>query len=149
MEAELAALASSGATALIGLMVTDSWTHVKEGFARLFARDGTADGPLQELETSRIELVTAHLERDDGKAAAIEAHWHTRLNLLLRSDATAEDELRRLLDPLASRPAGSVYNLNSGDVHFGSIIQAGQISGAAFHTTPAPDEHISKRKSPK
>ncbi|MEV5754673.1 hypothetical protein AB0L00_43280 [Actinoallomurus sp. NPDC052308] len=146
MEAELAALATSGATALIGLMVSDSWTQMKEGFARLFAHGGAADGPLRELETSRIELLTAHLEDDHTKAAVIEADWRTRLGLLLGSDATAQDELRRLLDPLASRPAGPVYNVNSGDVQFGSIIQAGQISGTSVHITPTADEHIRRRE---
>jgi hypothetical protein len=146
MESELAALASSGATALIGLMVSDSWTQVKEAFARLFAHGGAADGPLRELETSRIELLTAHLEGDHAKAAVIEADWRTRLGLLLGSDATAEDELRRLLDPLACRLPGFVYNVNSGDVQFGSIIQAGQISGTSFHITPTTDERIGGRE---
>jgi hypothetical protein len=146
MEAELAALATSGATALIGLMVSDSWTQVKEGFARLFAHGGATDGPLRELEISRIELLTAHLKGDEAIAAAIEADWRTRLGLFLGSDATAEEELRRLLDPLAPRPAGPVYNVNSGDVQFGSIIQAGQISGRSVHSTPTADEHIRRRE---
>src|SRR5437879_5512911 len=98
MEAELAALASSGATALIGLMVSDSWAQVKDGFARMLARLAPDETPLEELETSRVELVTAHLEHDDTKTAAIESHWRARLEFLLRSDETAADELRRLLD---------------------------------------------------
>lgn len=146
MEAELAVLASSGATALVGLMVSDSWVQVKDGFARLFARLAAEEIPLEELETSRIELVTAHLERDNAKASAIEGRWRTQLELLLRLDATAEDELRRLLEAPASRSADSISNFNSGDVRFGSVIQAGHISGATFHIGPAPSEHIGNRE---
>jgi hypothetical protein len=139
MDAELAALASSGATALVGLMVSDSWTQVKEGFARLFARPA-GEIPPEELETARIELLTAHLESDHAKQAAIQDRWRTRLQELLRSDATARFELRHLLDTLTDRSANSISNFNSGDVRFGSVIQAGRISGAAFNTVPTPSE---------
>lgn len=135
MEAELAALASSGATSLIGLMVSDSWTQLRDRFARLFARSAATDAPLRELETSRIELVTAHLEHDDAKAATIEDHWRSRLESLLRTDATAEDELRHLLAQ-AYRSIDSIFNFNSGDAQVGSIVQAGHISGGYFHGTP-------------
>jgi hypothetical protein len=108
----------------------------------LFARSGTADGPLQELETSPIAIIS---------------NTTTRKQLPSRPTGApgwpfSYDQMRPprmncgLLDSLASRPAGSVYNANSGNVQFGSIIQAGQISGTQFHITPATDEHISKRE---
>jgi hypothetical protein len=149
MEAELAALASSGATALVGLMVSDSWAQVKDGFVRLLTRSAPAEAPLEDLETSRIELVTAHLAHDDTKAAAIEGHWRARLELLLCSDHTAADELRRLLDAPTRRPADSISNFNSGNAPFGSIIQAGHISGDTFHIAPASSEHIDKPDDPR
>jgi hypothetical protein len=144
MEAELAALASAGATTLIGLMLSDSWTHAKEGLARLFTRGGATDGTLRHLETSRAELVAASTTGDDVAAVAIEAEWRARLHHLLRSDPTVGEELRRLLEPSGSGSVGPVYNVNSGSVRFGSVIQAGQISGAAFHVMPAPDERESQ-----
>jgi hypothetical protein len=142
MEAELAALASSGATALVGLMVSDSWAQVKDGFVRLLARAAHAKDPLEELETSRIELVTAHLKHDDTKAATIESHWRARFESLLRSDQTATEELRRLIDAPPQRTAHSISNVNTGDAPFGSIIQAGHISGATFHIEPASGDHV-------
>lgn len=148
MEAELAALASSGANALVGLMVSDSWAQVKNGFVRLLARLAPAEAPLEELETSRIELATAHLEHDDTKAAIIETHWRARLESLLRSDQTAADELRRLIDAPPQRPADSISNFNTGETRFGSIIQAGNISGAIIHIAPTPGERISKPDDP-
>ncbi|MEO3822741.1 hypothetical protein [Actinomadura sp. B10D3] len=149
MEAELAALASSGATALVGLMISDSWAQVKGGFARMLARSAPAEAPLEELETSRTELVTAHLEHDDTKMAAIESHWRSRLELLLRSDETAADALRRLLPVPTPSPVKTISNFNSGDTHFGSIIQAGHISGATFHMPPTSGERIDKDDGPR
>lgn len=148
MEAELAALAGSGATTLVALMVSDSWTRAKDKFARLFARSTAADESLQDLDTSRVELITAHLERDDMKAAEIEAHWRQRLRLLLLSDPIARDELQQLIDPESCQiERTTVRNTNSGDVKFGSIIQSGQISGTVFHITPLPGQLNGERDS--
>ena len=143
MEAELAALASSGATALAGLMVSDAWTQFKDGFARLLSRLAAAEEPLEELERSRVELVTAHLEHDEAKVAAVESRWRARLERLLRTDATAADELRRLLAAAPRPPGTSIFNSNSGNAEYGSIIQAGYISGATFHTAPPFDQRTS------
>ncbi|GAA1788494.1 hypothetical protein [Actinomadura chokoriensis] len=149
MEAELAALASSGATALVGLMVSDSWARVKDGFARMLAKSAPAEAPLEELETSRVELVAAYLEHDDAKVAAIESHWRSRLEILLRSDETSVDALRRLLSAPTPSPVETISNFNSGDTQFGSIIQAGHISGATFHMAPTPGERIDKHDGPR
>ncbi|MEV4678091.1 MULTISPECIES: hypothetical protein [Actinomadura] len=144
MEAELAALASSGATALVGLMVSDSWARVKDGFARMLGKSAPAEAPLEELEISRVELVTACLEHDDAKVAAIESHWRSRLESLLRSDETAVDALRRLLSAPTPSPVETISNFISGDMQFGSIIQAGHISGATFHMAPTSGERLDK-----
>lgn len=143
MESELAALAKAGAATLVGLMVSDSWMQMKEGFARVFARGGMTDNALQHLETSRAELTAAQAKGDGLAAAAIEAQWRTRLHHLLRSDPAAGEDLRCLLHPPGTGPTGvngPVYNANSGRVRFGSVIQAGQISGAVFTITPTPYE---------
>jgi hypothetical protein len=142
MEAEFAALASVGAATLVSLMVSESWTQVKQGFAELFSRGGATDGALRHLEMSQAELMAARMKGDDAEAIAVEAEWRCRLSQLLRSDPTAGAELRHLLHPPGTGSVGPVYNINSGDVRFGSVIQAGQISGAAFHVIPTPcDTH--------
>lgn len=149
METELTALASAGATTLIGLMVSDSWTKAKAGFARLFARGDAAVSTLLLLETSQADLVAAQAKEDDAKAAAIEAEWRTRLHHLLQSDPAVSAELRHLLYPPGPESVGPVYNIISGGVRFGSVIQAGQVSGAAFHVIPAstPDERTGEHES--
>jgi hypothetical protein len=145
VETELAILANAGATALIGLMVSDSWAQVKERFARLFARGGATASTLWRLETSQAELMAARAKGDDALASAIEDEWRARLHHLLRSDPTVGEELRDLLNPPAS--VGDVYNVNSGSVRFGSVIQAGQITGAVFHVMPILDEHTGKHEN--
>jgi hypothetical protein len=125
MENELATLANTGATALIALMVSDSWGQVKDRFARLFAgRDGT-EKSLSRLEKSQGKLLDACAKGDGESMSAIEAEWRADLLHLLRSDSAAADDLRTLLNRRA--PAGSVYNATNGSVHFGPVIQSGQI----------------------
>lgn len=147
MEAELSALASAGATALIGLMVSDSWSQAKGGLARLFGRDTSTDAPLEELESSRIEIRSAHLTHDVPKLAEIGDYWRARLESILRADTTAEEEVRRLLTTGAARPAGPVSNFHSGDVKFGSVIQAGQISGDLNLAPPSSEPGATRDRS--
>jgi hypothetical protein len=134
VEAELVALASSGATTLIALMISDSWAQVKEKLARSFGRAGDSEEMLQYLETSRAALMAALARGDDVEAAGIEIEWRARLLHLLRSDPTLTKELRSLPTP----PMGTVYNSISGKVRSGLVIQAGRIYGSTF-TSPAND----------
>lgn len=143
MEAELAALASSGAASLVGLMVSDAWAQARQGFARFFARDG-ADGRTDEqLQAAREELLTAREGGDADAADDVEAEWRARLRRLLRSDPNAADELRALLAELAPRAAGGtvvvVSNSISGVAH-GTAIQGHDFSGGVtvHHTSPYP-----------
>ncbi|MBG0821707.1 hypothetical protein HS048_13275 [Planomonospora sp. ID91781] len=59
MEAELAALAGSGAATLIELMVTASWTQAKERLTRFFAGKHAAEDLLRELDISHGEVMAA------------------------------------------------------------------------------------------
>lgn len=105
MEAELVGLASSGATALVGLMVSDAWTTVRGRMSRFLSRstedDDESETVLGELEVSRDELVAARADGDDGLAGDVEAQWRIRLRRLLAEDPDAAYELRSLLDELA------------------------------------------------
>ncbi|MGI5286578.1 hypothetical protein ACQEVF_25015 [Nonomuraea polychroma] len=133
MEAELIALATSGATTLITLMISDAWTQVKGRVAHMLGRDDDEqDDLLHELDASRAALLHA-LERGDGtRAATIEAEWRARLLLLLQSDPSLVEELQSLPAP----PEGTVYNHISGRVQSGLVIQAGRIEGSTFHAPP-------------
>ncbi|MEV4532025.1 hypothetical protein [Streptosporangium sp. NPDC049304] len=133
MQAELIALAASGATTLVTLMISDAWGQTKERIAHMLGRDeDEKDDLLQELELSRATLLLALERGDGGQAATIEAKWRSRLLHLLRSDPSLTDKLRSLPAP----PAGTVYNHISGRVRSGLVIQAGRIEGSTFHTPP-------------
>lgn len=131
VEAELTALAASGATTLVGLMASDAWTQVRGRLARFFARGGEA-GPVDaELELSRQELSAA------GAADDVEAEWRARLRRTLRADPAAADELRLLLaelDPAASRGTTvTVHNIIGGGVQHGPVIQGQNFGAVTFH----------------
>ncbi|MEV3985608.1 hypothetical protein [Nonomuraea sp. NPDC049758] len=132
MEAELVALATSGATTLITLMISDAWAQTKERLAGILARPGNEDDVLGELEASRVDLVDALVRGDGGRVAAIEAEWRARLlRLLLEFPGTA-DALRSLPTP----PTGTVYNHISGPVRSAVVVQAGRIDGSTFYAPP-------------
>ncbi|WP_327294507.1 NB-ARC domain-containing protein [Streptomyces sp. NBC_01197] len=149
MEAELAALASSGATALVGLMVSESWDRAKIRLARFFAQRGRpgpegAEGATDEaLQSARDELRSARQADDTGAAADIEAEWRQRLRRALREDPAAAQELRSLLAELA-REAGVEWDAGahaeiSGGVQNGPVFQNTQIHGGiVFQAQPPP-----------
>ncbi|WP_431042600.1 hypothetical protein ACQUSR_12195 [Streptomyces sp. P1-3] len=139
MEAEVAALAASGATTLVGLMVSDAWTQGRQRLVRFFARGGGEDAAEEELRASREELVAACEAGDEDAAADIEAGWRQRLRRVLRADPEAAAELRLLLaelDPESERQqTATVHNSVSGVVRNGSVIQGHRISGITFHNS--------------
>ncbi|MFJ9866794.1 NB-ARC domain-containing protein [Streptomyces sp. NPDC101165] len=100
MDAELGTLAAQGATALIGLMVADSWGKTKHLARRLTGRFSER-GADEELEASREELDAARERGEEERAAnRVAAAWERRLLDILRSDPEAAEELRHLLSEL-------------------------------------------------
>jgi hypothetical protein len=95
----LAALASTGGTALVTAMVTDSWEDIRARFARLIGRGHTA-----EMESAEARLDQSHaalegltgpeLERALTELAIV---WRTRLSDLLEQDPSVEGEMRDLI----------------------------------------------------
>ena len=142
MEAELLTLATSGATTMVGLMVSESWTQARGRIAAFFGRDGSSSDVIEaELETARRELATGREEGDELAAADIEAQWRTRLRRVLRTDPVAAAELRALLDELAplveEGRAGAVHNTISGGVQHG-VVQGRDFTGLNFNAAPRP-----------
>lgn len=143
MEAELTALATSGATTLVGLMISDSWDHVRDRLGEFFVRhhgNGIGEAP-EELDVSRQELVAAH-ETGDGltaarAAAGLTAVWRSRLHRLARTNPAVAEEFLRMLDSLSDRPQEpptTVRNVVSGGTQHGPVIQSGRITGMVFHS---------------
>ncbi|MFH8465610.1 hypothetical protein [Streptomyces sp. NPDC017991] len=133
MEAELAALAAAGATALVQQMVTDGWGNVRDRVVALFSRGRDEEVVQGELEESRTDLVAARDAGDEDAAADVEASWRVRLRRTLRDDPEAAAELRALLDELGPQPTApttlTVHNSVSGGVSQGVVVQGGTFSG--------------------
>ncbi|WP_042000065.1 hypothetical protein [Streptomyces sp. AcH 505] len=151
MEAELTALAASGATAFVQQMATDSWGAVRDRIVAFFQR-GTAESEVEEqLETSRGELAAAAESGDQQVAADVEAEWRTRLRRRLLADPAIVQELRALLHELP-RPAGheavEVHNTISGGVQHGPVIQAGTMGSLSLGVPPRPVPPPAPQESP-
>jgi hypothetical protein len=136
VEAELAALAASGATTLVGLMVSETWTQTRDRVARFFARGGDESSAGEELRLSQQELMTAHAARDELAGSDVEAVWRTRLRRVLLADPEAAEELRSLLAELdpngGNDSSASVHNTISGGVQHGPVFQGQNFSGLTF-----------------
>lgn len=132
---ELAALAASGATSLVGLMVSDSWNHARERVGRFFARDRKHEDAAAELDRARHRLIAAQ-GGDESAMRDISAEWQSYLHLLLCTSPTAAEEFRSMLkslgDTLAAQKSPDVSNVINGGVQHGPVIQTGQITGTAL-----------------
>ncbi|MGW5419062.1 hypothetical protein [Streptomyces sp. NPDC003943] len=136
MEAELVALATTGATALVQQMVSDGWERARTRIAAFFAARSGADEEAvgAELEAARDELIRAEQSGDEETAheARTEAHveWRARMRRSLLADPESARELQEILDELAgderrpAEPAATVTNVISGGVQHGSVIQS-------------------------
>ncbi|WP_406439165.1 hypothetical protein OHB14_51320 [Streptomyces sp. NBC_01613] len=143
MEAELAALAASGATTLVGLMVSESWEQVKAQLARLLGRRGTPDSAQdgeQVLQTDRDRLASARAALDQDTETRLHGSWQQRILEILRSDPSRGDELLALLAELAPQAGPTVVSSVFGGVNHGPAFQGSAIYGnVTFHVPrPAP-----------
>ncbi|MFE6281134.1 hypothetical protein [Streptomyces sp. NPDC057877] len=144
MDAEVAAMAASGATTLVSLMVTDSWAHARALMGRFLARAGADTTAITCLDDARTRLLRTGTTADEHATSGIAAEWQTHLCRLVETEAlTGEDlsalgaSLRQLAATAASRPA-TVHNTVSGGTQHGPIVQAGTVTGLAFPSDPSP-----------
>lgn len=138
MDSELAALAAAGATTLVSLMVTDSWTHAREQVRRFFARTGSSVA-MAELDDTRNRLLTGDAATDGPDSREVAVQLRVHLQQLVETGSVTGDDLRRLLtslqrigDASATRP-GTVHNDITGGVQHGPVIQSGRITGLTVH----------------
>ncbi|MEW1779514.1 hypothetical protein [Streptomyces sp. NPDC086777] len=144
MDAELAAMAASGATTLVSLMVTDSWTHARALMGRFLARAGADTVAISGLDDARARLLPTGTAMDEHAASDIAAEWQTRLCALVETGALAGEDLSALgaslrrLEAAAAGRSGTVHNTVSGGTQHGPIVQAGTVTGLAFPPDPSP-----------
>jgi hypothetical protein len=121
----LAALASTGGTALVTAMVTDGWEGTRARLARLIGRGNVAETKTVEewLDQSRAALDELTGPGLDRAKVEQEIVWRTRLGDLLERYPGAEVELRDLIAGMESQAlwdGGSVHQ------HFAAFGQAQQ-----------------------
>lgn len=92
---EVVALASSGATTLVGLMVTDGWTQARARFTCLLRR--RHPGVEAELDSARNTLLAATGSNSERARTEVEAAWTERLTSLLSGNPEAASELTAIL----------------------------------------------------
>ncbi|MDH6630632.1 tetratricopeptide (TPR) repeat protein [Streptomyces sp. LBL] len=139
MEAELTALAASGATTLVGLMVSESWERTKGALGRFFGRRAAGEDAEEELQASSAELGSAQAAGDVSTQANLQARWQQRLEEIFREDPGAAQELAGLLSELAPDASHTFVSLVSGGVNYGPAFQGSHIHGGiTFNIQPAP-----------
>lgn len=136
MEAELAALAASGATTLVGLMVSESWEQAKTRLARLLGRRGAADSAEAELRRTEQALATARSAHDDEAEDRLRGDWQARILDILTTDPDRGEELLRLLAQLA--PPGTVVGPLFAGTHHGPAFQGSAVYGGVTFHVQAP-----------
>ena len=101
----LVELASTGGTALVTAMVTDSWEGIKARFARLIGRGYTAEIETTEARLDQSRAALEGLTGPDLDRARVEQEivWRTRLSDLLEKDASVEAVLRKLITETQSQ----------------------------------------------
>lgn len=142
MGAELAELASSGATTFVGLVVTDAWQQAKERIGRLLARGGDSRLEAARLEVARTELLIADETGDVATTRRIQQDWETRLRDLLLQDPSAAGELRAVLDEFDPRREPSAQSVTVhnklGSVRHGTVFQIGTMGSLSNGGPAAP-----------
>ena len=137
VEAELTALAASGATTLVGLMVSESWERAKSGLARFFGRHAPGEAAEEELHAASVELDSARASGDAGVQAEVQARWRRRLEGMFQEDPGAAEELAQLLSELAPNASRTFVSLVSGGVNHGPAFQGSHIHGGiTFNVQP-------------
>ncbi|MCF2525700.1 hypothetical protein [Yinghuangia soli] len=136
MEAELAALAASGATTLVGLMASDAWEHGRTRIAALFGRTRPEQEELvaSELDSSRSELLAAGDDRSMQAAEELEVEWRVRLRRLLAADPAAAAELREILEDLSTDADVVTYRGDHVEFHHNTFY--GPVVGKGPMTSP-------------
>ncbi|MGZ3101988.1 hypothetical protein [Streptomyces sp. H72] len=139
MDSELAVLAASGASTLVSLMVTDSWTHARELVGRYLTRTDADPDTFDDLQDARTLLLAADGTERERIARDISRRYGARLHRLAEADDGSDEALRALLTSLLQLSASAtgtwrtVDNRISGGVQHGPIVQSGSVGGLTFH----------------
>ena len=126
----LLALATAAGSGLVGAVMTDAWVGTKQGFTRLLGRGDQSREEVvgQQLERTRAELVAAGPRMEQVRLAQ-QAVWAARLEDLLTDHPEKADEVRALVEQIATAGGGSVGSVTQHVVGFDQAQQAVQGHG--------------------
>jgi tetratricopeptide (TPR) repeat protein len=149
VEAELTGLAVAGATALIQLIVSETFERAKGGLTRLFRRGTSDEAAAEELQAAHEDLTRAQAAGDVATQADVQARLQRRLAGMFREDPAAAEELARLLSELAPDGSRTFVNLVSGGENHGLVLQGSPVHGDIhFHVPPAPSPAVGRYVKP-
>jgi hypothetical protein len=96
------ALASSVASTLVGLMVTDAWNQAKTAIVDFWRRQRPqqAERVAEDLDDAQKMIRRARESKNRQAEAAVLAEWEGRLRTLIALHPTAADDLARVLKRL-------------------------------------------------
>ncbi|MFJ9824355.1 hypothetical protein ACIRSU_08255 [Streptomyces sp. NPDC101160] len=129
MDPEIATLAGTAGTTLVTLLATDAWQSIRDGIAGLWQRVRPERAPavLDELESSREELLRARDTGDRETEAEVRAEWQGRIRRLLAAHPELVEELRTLLaDNAPDAPAAPQVTQHATASGNARIYQAGR-----------------------
>ncbi|MFJ6666391.1 hypothetical protein [Streptomyces sp. NPDC091383] len=108
MDPELATLASTAATTMVGLLASDGWETARDWVGRLWRRArqpervGTLEG---ELVATRDEVRVARESGDADTEQQLAAAWNIQLRRLLTSSPELAHEVRRMVEEMRAMAA--------------------------------------------
>jgi hypothetical protein len=140
----LAALASTGGTALLAAMITDGWEGIRSRFARLLGRGNLRDTQVAEAQLDQARAQLARLSGADLKHAQAELVivWGNRLADLLEQDPSAEAELRQLIADIQTQVEDTVHQYVVGSVHAEQAVH-----GHGVYNSPFGDQDASHQQA--
>lgn len=139
MDSELAVFVSSGATALVSLLVTGSWTCARELVGPYLTRAGAHHDTFDDLQDTRARLLAADSTERERTARGVSRRLGDRLRRLAVADDRSGEVLRTLLPSLLQLSASAadsrrtVDSRINGGVQDGPVVQSGTVTGPAFH----------------
>ncbi|MEU5283015.1 hypothetical protein AB0G97_03175 [Streptomyces sp. NPDC020755] len=133
MDAELVALATSGATTLVGLLVTDGWNQARQRFTALLSQSRGSQQEAQiELERLREELLTADQSGDETRIADTTVELKAWLRRALEDDPNLRVELMDLVTEFGGQTSNSPVSVQGNTFHGPTAVQGSGVQTNRF-----------------
>ncbi|MFJ3639621.1 hypothetical protein ACIPRD_07705 [Streptomyces sp. NPDC090108] len=144
MEADwIAALATSGATALVAAAATDTWQSTREAFGRVFHRAGREDVVTGELDRVAAQLDAAGDGREAARAA-LTGQWAARLREVLERHPEAAADIQAAIDRARGSSAATPRDAAVGELSVRSardVYVSGRDQTITHHHAPGTGRH--------